>query len=81
MPWDEIKPEISQAMVATKLGKISVFRAGDRAAPVAIWVRFCNMDHHVPAYLFSGYQVVSIDPPGFGKTPGKKLSTRCEDIN
>ena len=81
MPWDNLKDfEMREEHVQIKQGKVKVLRAGDldqRLALILAWSEGSS-NHQVPAFLYSGYQVLIIVTESPFK--GHKFSTRSEDI-
>ena len=81
LPWDEIKVETVEEMINTKLGKICIERSGNLSDPIVLCSSFADMDHQIPAFLFSGYQFIEVYQPGYGNSPGKTHPSRCEEIS
>jgi len=60
--------------------KLCIERYGDEDKPVTILIPTSKMDHIIPALLYSGQQVIVVNYPGIGDSPGKPLNQRSEQV-
>ena len=78
MPWDGLETNRTHRKLTTKVGQVDIWESGDPSNPTAIILPLSNtnMEHQIPAFVYSGYRTVEVD----FYTNVKVGAVRSEDI-